>query len=81
MIIKKNIKIELLSSIDYYSSVLENSKFIIGNSSSGIVEAATFKKPAINVGSRQKGKFMPPNVINAKNDKNEILKKIRVASI
>lgn len=66
--------------IDYYSSVLENSKFIIGNSSSGIVEAATFKKPAINVGSRQKGKFMTPNVINAKNDKNEILKKIRVAS-
>ena len=66
--------------IEYYSSVLENSKFIIGNSSSGIVEAATFKKPAINIGSRQEGKFMPPNVINAKNDKNEILKKIRVAS-
>ena len=66
--------------IEYYSSVLENSKFIIGNSSSGIVEAATFKKPAINIGSRQKGKFMPPNVINAKKNKNEILKKIRVAS-
>jgi UDP-hydrolysing UDP-N-acetyl-D-glucosamine 2-epimerase len=76
---KKKYKIIKNLGIEYYSSVLKNSKFIIGNSSSGIVEAATFNKPAINIGTRQKGKFMPSNVINSKNDKNEILKKINKA--
>ena len=77
---KKKYKIIKNLGINYYSSVLKNSKFVIGNSSSGIVEAATFNKPAINIGSRQKGKFMPLNVINSKNNKNEILKKINEAS-
>ena len=36
---------------------------MIGNSSSGIVEAASFKMPVINIGNRQKGKFFQKNVI------------------
>ena len=37
---------------------------MLGNSSSGIVEAASFKLPVVNIGSRQSGKFKPKNVID-----------------
>ena len=37
---------------------------IIGNSSSGIIEAASFKKPVINIGNRQTGRLQSGNVIN-----------------
>lgn len=50
---------------DFYS-ILSHSKFLIGNSSVGIVEAATLKKPVINLGERQNGKIHPINVITAK---------------
>ena len=48
---------------ELYINLLKHSEFIIGNSSSGIVEAA-LKLPAINIGSRQDGKFKPLNVID-----------------
>lgn len=48
---------------DVFVSIYKNSKFIIGNSSSGIVEAASLKIPAINVGMRQTGRFADRNVI------------------
>jgi UDP-N-acetylglucosamine 2-epimerase len=38
---------------------------MIGNSSSGIIEAPSFKLPVVNIGDRQKGRVMPPNVICA----------------
>ena len=49
---------------------------VLGNSSSGIVEAASFKIPAVNIGTRQDGKFKPRNVIDAKYDWKDIYKKI-----
>ena len=51
----------------------------MGNSSSGIVEAASLKIPSINIGDRQKGKYMPKNVINVKAKLEEILKGINKA--
>lgn len=48
---------------DLFLSVYKYSKFIIGNSSSGICEAASLKIPAINVGLRQRGRFADRNVI------------------
>ena len=45
--------------------ILSNCKFLIGNSSVGIVEAASFKKPVINLGDRQNGKIHPFNVTNS----------------
>ena len=50
---------------DFYP-ILNNCKFLIGNSSVGIVEAASFKKPVINLGERQSGKIHPYNVINSR---------------
>ena len=59
-----------------YANLLRNSLLLLGNSSSGIVEAASFKKPVINLGSRQKGKYIPKNVINCDFDTKKILKSI-----
>lgn len=41
---------------DLYYSALYSSSFVIGNSSSGLVEAPYFNKPVINIGTRQKGR-------------------------
>ena len=45
---------------------------MIGNSSSGIIEAASFGIPVINIGDRQKGREQSKNVINCSLDSNEI---------
>ncbi len=45
---------------------MKKCEYILGNSSSGIVEAASFGKSVINLGSRQNGKLIPSNVINCK---------------
>lgn len=46
-----------------FISLYKNAQFIIGNSSSGIVEAASIPIPAINVGLRQRDRFCGDNVI------------------
>ena len=50
---------------------------LLGNSSSGIHEASTFKVPVINIGSRQDGREKPKNIIDVNYDKNEILRAIK----
>ena len=62
-----------------YISVLSHCEFMIGNSSSGVVESGSFKKPAINIGTRQDGKFKPLNVIDSGYNKFHILKSINKA--
>ena len=47
-----------------YLSAMKCLDFVIGNSSSGIIEAASFQKPVINIGSRQKGRLQSGNVID-----------------
>jgi len=47
-----------------YLSAMKRLDFVIGNTSSGIIEAASFQKPVINIGSRQKGRLQSGNVIN-----------------
>lgn len=48
-----------------YWSLLRHVRFMIGNSSSGIMETASFALPTVNVGMRQKGRERPMNVIDA----------------
>ena len=52
--------------------MLKNSKALVGNSSSGIHEAATYKIPVLNIGTRQEGRTKSINVVNAKYDRVEI---------
>lgn len=56
-----------------YFSTLQYIKALLGNSSSGISEAANFALPAINIGSRQKGRMCAENVIHCKPCTKEIL--------
>ena len=48
---------------------------LIGNSSSGIIEAASFKKPVVNIGDRQKGRLTNPNVIQVPFSEEQIIEK------
>ena len=64
---------------DEYFDLMKKAKLMLGNSSSGIVEAATFKLPVVNFGSRQKGKLKPKNVIDSGYHHKEISKAIKKA--
>lgn len=55
-----------------YLSLLKNSSILIGNSSSGIIEAASFGIPVINIGTRQHGRQRGINVFDAGYDRNQI---------
>ena len=62
-----------------YLSLLKNMNCLIGNSSSGIIEAPFLKIPTINIGNRQIGRQMSKSIINTnytKNSINKALKKI-----
>ena len=60
-----------LNRLDYLS-LLQNCEFIIGNSSSGILEAPTFGTPAINLGVRQSMRLRGVNVIDCGFNEKEI---------
>ena len=64
---------------DYYFSVLKIVDGIIGNSSSGLIEMPIFKKFTINIGNRQKGRFIEQSVINCKNKISNIQKSLKKA--
>ena len=46
-----------------YLSLLKHAELMIGNSSSGIAEAPSFKLPVVNIGDRQKGRIKAGNII------------------
>ncbi len=51
-----------------YFSTLKHVDVVVGNSSSGIIEAPSFKIPTINLGKRQLGRLKPKSVINCSFD-------------
>jgi UDP-N-acetylglucosamine 2-epimerase len=63
-----------------YLTVLGRARAMVGNSSSGIIEAASFELPVVNVGMRQQGRLRARNVIDVGDSAAEILQGIRVAS-
>ena len=62
-----------------YLSLLQYLAAIVGNSSSGIMEAASFKLPAVNVGLRQKGRERGNNVLDCRAHRAEIETAIQIA--
>ncbi len=62
--------------IQGYFTAMKYCSFLLGNTSSGIIEAASFKKYVINLGDRQKGRIAGQNVIHAKIEKGVILQEI-----
>ncbi len=61
---------------DYYFSVCSHVDLMIGNSSSGIIEMPSFKKPTINLGLRQEGRIKAKSVIDAAFNSKDIERKI-----
>ena len=53
--------------------------FVLGNSSSGIIEAPALKVPTIDIGDRQKGRLKSSSVINCDADQVSIEKAIKLA--
>ena len=78
MVSKNKKKMIFLKNLRYdYYFLLKNCNYILGNSSSGIVEAATFSTPVVNLGIRQTGKLIPKNVISCKFNSSSILRAIK----
>jgi GDP/UDP-N,N'-diacetylbacillosamine 2-epimerase (hydrolysing) len=67
-----------LSRIEYLT-LMRYSLLMVGNSSSGLLEAPTYNIPAINIGRRQDGRVSGPNVINTDFCENEIKSAIDLA--
>lgn len=63
-----------------YLSALKYSAMVIGNSSSGIVEAPCFHIPTINIGSRQEGRLLAESIINCAPQKEAIIEAIKKAN-
>ena len=57
-----------------YYSLMYYSEGVVGNSSSGILEASSFKIPSLNIGNRQLGRIQPFSVINVNSTRNQIYK-------
>ena len=51
----------------HFLGMLENCSVLVGNSSSGMIEAHYFQTPVVNIGIRQEGRERSTNVINVKN--------------
>lgn len=56
-----------------YLSAMKYCEMVIGNSSSGIIETPSFKKPTINIGDRQKGRICAKSVISCEPEKHSII--------
>lgn len=71
---KNNENIKTLSHVqrNLFLSLLNNCDLLLGNSSSGIIEAASFGIPVINIGHRQNLRERNMNVIDIKNNDNSL---------
>lgn len=69
---KKRIKMYPSLRFEYFLTLLKYSKYIIGNSSTGIHEAPVYGVPTINIGSRQNNRFEYESIINVEFNHSQI---------
>jgi GDP/UDP-N,N'-diacetylbacillosamine 2-epimerase (hydrolysing) len=64
--IKDDKRLCVVDNLDHltYLSLLQYAEMMVGNSSSGIIESASFNLPSVTVGSRQDGRIKPGNVFS-----------------
>ena len=79
--VKNHSKVVAVTSLGVrrYLSALKLCDVVIGNSSSGIIEAPCLFTPTVNIGDRQRGRFMPESVINCDSNKDDIVEAIKKA--
>jgi len=56
-----------------YLSAMKYCQVVIGNSSSGIVEAPALKTATVNIGNRQQGRLKAASIIDCREDRREII--------
>ncbi len=76
---KKNFKFEESLGINGYFNKVRETLFVIGNSSSGIIEIPYFKIPTINIGLRQNGRFFHKSIIQCDAKYSSIIEAIEKA--
>lgn len=64
---------------DRYLPVLKSADVLVGNSSSGIIEAVSLELPVVDVGDRQRGRLRAGNVIQAVEERQAVAEAIREA--
>lgn len=62
-----------------FLGLMNISNVLVGNSSSGIIEAPSFGLPVVNIGDRQEGRQQTNNVINIQHSENEIKSAVKAA--
>lgn len=62
-----------------YLSLMRYAEFVLGNSSSGIIEAPAFHVATVNIGDRQKGRLYSESIINCETNTDEIIEAIRIS--
>ena len=65
---------------DVFQGCLAHGRAMVGNSSSGIIEAASLMLPVVNIGDRQGGRIRGSNVIDAPFERHAIVEAIRGAT-
>ena len=79
LIKKSNLNYVQSPDLKEYKTLLNSCSALVGNSSSGIHEAASFKVPVVNIGTRQQGRFKPKNVISVNYSRKKIYLAIKKA--
>ena len=73
---KNAFKIETFGTLGYLSC-MKHSSMMLGNTSSGFIEASFFPKYVINIGERQTGRIITKNIINIPINKNKIIQAVK----
>ena len=63
-----------------YLSLMRYAEFVLGNSSSGIIETPAFHMPTVNIGDRQKGRLQSDSIINCGTESRDIIDAIARAT-
>lgn len=77
--IHPNIHVFSSLGVKRYLSLMKHAEFVIGNSSSGIIETPYFHIPTINIGDRQLGRLQSDSIINCETDTAAITDAIHIA--
>ncbi len=75
----QNLSVYTSLGIRRYLSLMKYAEFVLGNSSSGIIETPAFHVPTVNIGDRQRGRLQSASIINCNSDKDSIIAAIEVA--
>lgn len=70
------VKVESFGAVGY-RTCMKHCAFMVGNSSSGFVEASFFKTPVINIGTRQTGRIRTANILDVGITKHAILDSVK----